>query len=193
MGIDDRTPRSTRRARDRAAAQAWARGVLASDDWVILDTETTGLDETAEVIQIGILAPDGSVLLDALIRPDGNIPPAATAVHGITEGDVRAAPTYPEIDARLAAVLYGKTIISFNAAFDRRLMRQTAARYRMFPPCKQWDCAMLQYAKYVGDLHHSYGTYRFQRLPPIAGNQVHSALGDCRAVLALIQRMAAAT
>jgi len=39
----------------RRNASAWARNLLSipANHWIILDTETTGLDENAEVIQIG--------------------------------------------------------------------------------------------------------------------------------------------
>ena len=45
----------TKRSRDRNAAIQWARELLAKPNWVILDTETTGIDNMAEIIQIGVL------------------------------------------------------------------------------------------------------------------------------------------
>lgn len=48
-----------------------------------------------------------------------------------------------------------------------------------------WDCAMLEYACYVGERRGRH-TYRYQ---PLRGG--HRAVGDCRACLQVIQRMAA--
>jgi DNA polymerase-3 subunit epsilon len=48
-------------------------------------------------------------------------------------------------------------------------------------------CAMQWYAQYVGEWHDYWGNYRWQRLP--GGD--HSALGDARATLSLLKRMAA--
>lgn len=84
---------------DRDAAIFWARTLFPPrhprQDWVILDTETTGLDTMAEIVEISIIASDGHVLLDTLIRPSNPIPPAATAIHHISDLMVVAAPTFP--------------------------------------------------------------------------------------------------
>lgn len=62
---------------NREEQAAWARSLLARNDWVTLDTETTGLDKTTEAIQVAILAPDGAELLNSLVCPVGEISPAA--------------------------------------------------------------------------------------------------------------------
>jgi DNA polymerase-3 subunit epsilon len=46
---------------------------------------------------------------------------------------------------------------------------------------------MRQYAAFVGEWNEYHGNYRWQRLP--GGD--HSALGDARATLSLLKRMAA--
>ena len=48
-----------------------------------------------------------------------------------------------------------------------------------------WECAMGWYSQYVGEPGKR-GGYRNQKLP--GGD--HSALGDCRATLAVIETMA---
>ena len=59
---------------------------------VIFDLETTGTDVTRDrIVQIGLirLEADGSRRThEALINPQMPIPPAATAVHGITDAEV---------------------------------------------------------------------------------------------------------
>jgi len=60
-------------------ARAWL-GVNA----LILDTETTGLDEHAEIVEIAVIDCTGAVLLDTLVRPAGPIPAEAVEIHGIT-------------------------------------------------------------------------------------------------------------
>ena len=47
-------------------------------------------------------------------------------------------------------------------------------------------CAMRQYAKYCGEWNSYYNNFKWQ---PLSGGD-HSALGDCRATLELIKRMA---
>jgi len=54
----------------RQQSSDWACGLLAREpnNWVILDTETTGLGPAAEVIQIGVIDGGGSVLMDNVLR-----------------------------------------------------------------------------------------------------------------------------
>ena len=71
----------------RRNASAWARNLLniPAHHWIILDTETTGLDENAEVIQIGVTDGAGKVLMDNTpCKPLRPIPAEATAIHHIT-------------------------------------------------------------------------------------------------------------
>jgi DNA polymerase-3 subunit epsilon len=157
-------------------------------DWVILDTETTGISPQDEVVQIAVIAPDGEALLDTLVRPTRPIPSQATLIHGITDADVADAPSFPAVYARLKEVIAGKTVIIYNAPFDVRLIRQTLATHKLPAPGiedEQVECAMLQYSAWIGELWPD-GGYKWQKL---RGGD-HTALGDCRATLAVIQRMA---
>ena len=178
--------------RDKEAAQRWARTLLARTDWVVLDTETTGLDGRDEVVQIAIVAPDGKVLMDTLIRPQDHIPARATAIHGITDDRVANAPSFAEIFPRLAAILEGKIVICYNAAFDSRLLRQTAARNKTGWLTVEWDCAMEQYARYFGQWSERNRSYQWQKLPRSKEyeREKHQAMHDCLATLDLIRSMA---
>ena len=72
--------------------------------------------------------------------------------------------------------------------YDARLLRQTAERNGGAVPSERWECAMQRYAHFCGEWNDYHGNYRLQKLP--GGD--HSALGDCQAVLALLQSMAEA-
>ncbi len=174
---------------DRRRSIKWAQDILASPQrYVILDTETTGLGKTAEVIQIALLDPTGRVLFDTFVRPlkRKSIPSDAARVHGITMKILKNAPSYPEIADQLVSLIQHRTVIAYNAECDARLLRQTAERNGGAIPTERWECAMLHYAQFYGEWNDDHGNYRWQKLP--GGN--HSALGDCQAVLAVLQKMA---
>jgi DNA polymerase-3 subunit epsilon len=173
---------------DREKAAEWARDLLSRSDWVILDTETTGTSPFDEIVQIAIVGSDGRVLCDILVRPTCSIPPEATAIHGITDADVRNAPSFPEVYSRVQEILSGKQIIIYNAPFDLRLIHQSLTKHNLLPyglDPDQAECAMRVYSAWVGERWRD-GGYKWQKLE----NADHSAVGDCLATLALIKKMA---
>jgi len=176
---------------DRAKAIEWAKGVLsATDRYVILDTETTGLEPTDEVIQLSVLGADGAALIDTYIKPlvRKTIPAAATAIHHITMAMLVNAPSFIDVAPQLKQVVGDRTILCYNADYDRRLLMQTARLCNVDFVGGHWHCAMKEYARYRGDWDSRKRSYRWPRLP--SGD--HSALGDCRATLAIIEGMAKA-
>ena len=94
-----------------------------------LDTETTGLSEEAEVIEIAIVDAEGRPLVNTLIRPQTTVPPDAARVHGLTNAILQGAPTWPEVWPQIQAAMAGRLVLIYNVDFDVRLMQQTSARY----------------------------------------------------------------
>jgi DNA polymerase-3 subunit epsilon len=142
-----------------------------------------------EVIQIGIIDTAGRELLSSLVRPTQrkSVPAKATEVHGITFASLRTAPTWPELSPAIEAALNGRVPLAYNAAFDARLIRQTAEKNGGLTAPSTWQCIMLAYASFVGEPDPHGRGYKWQKLP--AGD--HSALGDCRAALEVIRLIAA--
>jgi DNA polymerase-3 subunit epsilon len=179
---------------DRAASIRWARAGIRRwrdhRDWVILDTETTGLDATARIVEIAVLAPNGVVLFDSLVRPTRPIPVEASSIHHVTDTMVARAPAFPALYPALERLLRGRTIAVYNAAYDRRVLDYETRRAGLPPPAPEaWTCAMEHYARFAGEWNPRYAGYRW---PKLTGGD-HSALGDCRATRALVERMAASS
>lgn len=108
--------------------------ILSAEKWItenalILDTETTGLADDDEIVEIAILKIDGTVLLDELVRPTRPIPADVTAIHGITDADVERARIWPNIWPMVQPILTHQLIVTYNAPFDRRLIDQTCGRW----------------------------------------------------------------
>jgi DNA polymerase III subunit epsilon len=171
---------------DRVDAIQWATDMLARG-FVVLDTETTGLYD-AEIVEISVLDHHGGTLIDTLVRPLGELPPDATAIHGITPQMVESAPTFAEIYPALVESLCGRDIVIYNAAFDTGVLRYCWRQdYLPALPWGEVHCAMEWYAQYIGEWSHYHGNYRWQRL-----DGGHRAREDCLACLDVIRSMAKA-
>lgn len=172
---------------DRAREDSvnWAKNLLADPaSFVILDTETTGFSGIDEVVQIGVINGNGTVLVDnQLIKPACPWSFEAQEIHRISEDMVATAPSFKEFLDTLQRVIMDRKVIIYNASFDTRLIDQSLHGE---PWYFNSECAMLQYARYYGDWNPKRGNFRWQKLP----NGDHSAVGDCQAVLKLIRLMA---
>jgi len=180
---------------DRQAVVRWAASVTADSTVRYLDTETTGLGDDAEIVEIAILDGQGTVLLETLIRPNRRIPPDATALHTITNAMVRDAPGWPEVYFETIRLLAGHPCIVYNADFDRRILDQVNREHGLEPLRATWHCAMKQYAAFAGVRHPRYGGYRWHKLEQAAAAfsiplAAHRARADAEACRALVRAMA---
>lgn len=172
---------------------------------IYLDTETTGLDFDAEVIDVAVINDRDEVLLDTLVRPGKPIPASVTAVHDITDDDVLTAPRFDTVwHGQLCAILsgsrlqYDQPIAIYNAAYDTRLIRQSLSQYDVRPRnLKSAFCVMELYAEFVGEWDSRRNSYRWHKLGAaaeqcgIAIDGAHRALADARTTRAIVHYIAA--
>lgn len=166
----------------------WARRVLTSSNYIILDTETTGLGKMDEIIELAIINNRGKIVFNERIRPTNKkvIDKSATKVHGINIDDIQNCPIFYQIHHKLKETIKNKEIISYNADYDRRIFNQTCQAAGIYILIKGWECGMVQYAKFIGEWNAKYNQYKWQKLP----SSDHSALGDCLATFTLLENMA---
>ena len=85
---------------------------------IVLDTETTGRDPAAdrlvEVVAVKFDPAGTSASYHVRLDPGVAIPPAATAVHGITDADVAGCPTFADVADELARFLRRCDLGGFN-------------------------------------------------------------------------------
>jgi DNA polymerase-3 subunit epsilon len=119
---------------------------------VFLDTETTGLDNLAEVVEICIVDLDGKLLFESLVKPLRQIPAEAVSIHGISNQLVSDAPRWIDVWPRVNAILKGKTVGIYNADFDLRMLRQTNRLIGWNKPgdFDQTFCIMKLYSDFIG-------------------------------------------
>lgn len=85
----------------------------------VFDLETTGLSISADrIVEISIVKamPDGSTkILTKRMNPGRPIPPEVTAIHGITDEDVKNEPTFAELGNELNQFLANCDLAGYNA------------------------------------------------------------------------------
>jgi DNA polymerase-3 subunit epsilon len=90
-----------------------------------------------------VLEPDGTVLLETLVKPVDEVPPQATAAHGLANVDLVDAPAWPDIAALLTELVQGRVLIAHNASFDIRMFEQSRRRHGLATPAAdRWACTM---------------------------------------------------
>lgn len=178
------------RTHDAGSPREWLEALFAQG-FVVLDTETTGLGAHAEIIEFAAVDATGEVLMESRVWPrGGRVPAASTRVHGFTIGDLKGAPTWPELLLELERTLAGRRVLAWNAPFDERMAQQTSRIWGLTPRLPRFECAMRGYARVrgVGSL-----SMRLERAAQVervlTAPQQHRSLGDAQLVLAVLTRL----
>lgn len=100
---------------------------------VFFDLETTGVNFTSDrIVEISYLKvhPNGDEEIKTRrINPEMSIPPASTAIHGITDEDVKDCPTFKAIAKSLAAQIEGCDLAGYNSnRFDIPMLAEEFLR-----------------------------------------------------------------
>ena len=101
--------------------------------YAVFDCETTGTDVTEdEIVSLALIRLDRDgrekSRYTVLVRPSRPIPAEATAVHGISDGDVEQAPRFAQIAPELLALLGEAVFVAHNASFDLGMLRHAFGR-----------------------------------------------------------------
>lgn len=171
---------------------------LLDDRCVILDTETTGLTDTAEIVEISLIDSKGNVLLDTLVKPKRKMRAdnKAIAIHGITNEMLENAPKWDELHETFCNLISGKRVVVYNANYDLRVLNQTAEKYGLGIPDFRPECAMMIYGVWEGTKSEYGKGYKYHKLENAArkvgikvNGQSHRALTDCLTTLGVLQKL----
>ena len=160
-----------------------------SCSFVILDTETTGLEASKgdKIISLAALKIRNSLIqenefLDELINPERDIPWESVKIHHITDEHVRGKPTLPELQSKINLFLKKSILIGHNIEFDKKFIYQDAANSDLSKRMKKItsiDTIYLTAALYP-DLENYDLSYLCEHFNIRTNDQIrHSALGDC--------------
>ena len=100
--------------------------LLSKTEFSVIDVETTGLSaRTNNIIEIGIVKVNKLKIVDkysTLINPGYNIPSFITQLTGITNSDVRNAPTFDSVAEKVKAFVGDSVISGHNFSFDESFL-----------------------------------------------------------------------
>lgn len=145
------------------------------EEFVLLDTETTGLGAKDQIVELGILSVEGTVLIDTLVKPTCTITPAAAAVSGISDLMLVDAPSWKTVWDQAQTHLKNKRILAYNAPFDMRMIRQSCMIHGLKVPKLRPMCLMELVTEWLG--------FRPKLEYFAQGVQSHRAVDDCRVML----------
>lgn len=165
---------------------------LGTREYVVLDTETTGLD-APEIVSVAVVDNHGKTLINELVRPAKPIEPGASRITGITNGMVRDRAEFPTIYRALFEALNGRLVTIYNADYDLRVLRNTCNRYNLDMPKFEHWCVMEWFARVYGKWDRYRADYSWQKLSAAAKYfrvkqfDAHDALGDCLTTQRIIE------
>jgi len=110
---------------------------------VVIDTETTGIGDDDRIVEIATVRYEDCFPVAkwcSLVDPGIDIPDAATAIHGISNADVRGMPALEDVAGELLRVSKDAVPCAYSANFDRAMLHKqiSGADCLAFDPAQSW-------------------------------------------------------
>ena len=144
---------------------------------IYLDTETTGLNDDDEILEVCLIGSDDFVFLNTYICPEHKTSwPGAQKIHGISYDTVKNFPKLKSYIYLMEEIVKDNHLLIYNAGYDLTylpFLTKKAAKI---------TCIMEAFSKF-------YGTERWQKLTFAASycgydwgkTEPHRAISDCKA------------
>ena len=162
----------------------------ATREFVVVDVETTGTDpKTSEIVEIAAVRVKGRDITDrwsSFVNPGRSI--VGHQMHGITDADVRGAPSPKEAAETFIAFAGDALIVGHSVGFDLAFIEAARGDGYRFSPDRYLDTLVIAREGYPGA-----ESYRLGDLAGLFGVELttaHRALPDAEATAGLLLRFA---
>ena len=157
---------------------------------IFFDLETTGVDTSKDrIVEISMIKimPDGEeITRTRKLTPTIPIPPEATAVHGITDDDVKDEPTFQQVAKSLAQFIQGCDFGGFNSnRFDLPVLVEEFLRAGVDVDLKRRKFIDVQNIFHKKEQRTLVAAYKFYCDRDL--NDAHSAEADTRATYEVLK------
>jgi DNA polymerase III epsilon subunit family exonuclease len=158
----------------------------AKRELVVIDTETTGTDpKMTDLVEIAAVKVKGTKIVDrwsTFVNPGRPI--VGNQMHGITDKDVKGAPSPKEAVDKLLAFVGDATVVGHNVGFDLGFIEAARGDGFRFTPGSYLDTLVIAREGYPGS--ESYKLADLARFFGVDLTQSHRALPDAEATANLL-------
>jgi DNA polymerase III epsilon subunit family exonuclease len=159
-------------------------------EFVVFDTETTGMPPGARLVEIAGLKVRGHHVVDrfeSLIHPECPIPPAVIRIHGIEDQAVADAPKAEKVVPEFLAWAGKAPLIGHNVQFDATMLACESARFGFSLPDNRTYCTLKASRRLLKRKSHALQSLVTELGLPAAEH--HRALADAEHTLNLMRKM----
>lgn len=168
---------------------------------VYFDIETTGVDNSAEIVGVAVYSEQEGEYKTYVIPTDvhkltvkGKGGKSASDINGITEDMLKDAPTFPDIHHQLVQLLRANIVVTYGD-FDKRVLNQVCERHGL----DTFDFINIDLMKIYGEWDGALsgrGGYKFHKLIDAYENltgkvlaNAHDAMSDTKAMVEIVEAL----
>jgi DNA polymerase III alpha subunit (gram-positive type) len=126
----------------------WAHALLQFSNLVFFVIDSTGLHDESDIIRVHLSDAAGIPVFDRLLQPQRQRGHANTFYTGITDVQIRNAPTLANIWSELQAALVGRYVLAYNWEFLIERLRENALYYHLPLLYPVGECLMNRASNY---------------------------------------------
>jgi DNA polymerase-3 subunit epsilon len=160
-------------------------GVFSSIPLAIVDIETTGASPNgSRILEIAIIRVEEGKIIETfstIVDPEQYIPPSITGLTGISERDIKNAPTFATIASDVERLLKDCVFVAHNARFDYAFIKHEFTRLGMRYSAKCLCTVKLSRFLYSDERRHDLSTLIDRH--GLVCSARHRALGDAEVLI----------